>query len=1357
MSKKFLWILGIWGLCCVHVRAQIDYANISFGHLDRALSQNTGYCIVKDHVGFLWIGTQNGLNRYDGLQVKAYKHDARTSQSLPSNTIYNLFEDSDKNLWVVTQKGLACYNRELDYFIPFTHSPLDTNSLPPGALGASIFEDQDQRLWILADQLVSYDRETHQFQRYSLPVDTSLNDWERKNGLFIFQDSRANIWYSCYNSLYLFNPKEGVFTRILGREYLGQLNRKNLRMRAMVEDQEGVLWMAGLDAGLIRLDYRDGTSNIEAYSQNLSLEGHKVTNVFVDKENALWFSSENEGIFILAPDRKTHYFYKHDPASIESISSVSIQSIYQEPTGRIWLGTYSSGLDYVDVYTQKFKRFNYRSNANSISYNNISSFEERKDGHVWIGTDGGGLNLYDPQSKTFQVFQHDPQNPRSISSNAILDLAYDPEGQLWVAHWEGGISIKGKEGFTRVTTENSGLSSNNISTILHDAHHRHYIGTQGSGMIVYNSQSEQWKYFNSKTNPDFSLDLISDICQDQRGNIWIGGINGLIKLTYDIHQEEQFENFTYAGEPGALSDPTIEVIYESSKGHLWVGTKNGLNKLNSDGTSFTVFTEAQGLPDNFIEGILEDDEGQIWVSTLNGLSRIQLEEDQVINIRNYQLADGLQGKQFNRKAAFNSADGTLYFGGVSGFNQIDLAALQDNPHIPPIVLTDFKIFNQPIAPDAAGPIRKHITSTDTILLAHHQSVFSFEFSALNFTHPENNQYAYMLEGFDDNWYYIGNKHSATFTNIPHGTYTFKVKASNNDGIWNEEGKSITLLILPPWWKTPWAYSLYVLVAIGLLWVVRKITVLRFEFQQREKLLEKEREIDQLKLRFFTNISHEFKTPLTLILAPLENLIASSQLTSIQSQLTLIQRNAQRLQQLINQLLDLRTLDAGKYELKLEESDIVEFLEHIFEAFTYLAKQYQIAYTFHSELEFLRCNFDRDILDKVMYNILSNAFKYTPNGGNIEMHVEQMDASLHIKVIDTGVGIAPDKRDKIFEPFYRVEDHPIRKEGGTGIGLALSKELIQLHQGTISFRSMEDKGTAFVVGIPINLPTLYSTEAFTLPKSKKTNPFSLVLPEIPNGTLEKEEWGPQKPLLFIVEDNPDLRFFLHQELAKEFDVQSFENGVTALEPTIAHLPDLILSDVMMPDMDGITFCQQVKQSPHSSHIPIILLTAKSSQEGQLKGLEAGADDYMLKPFSLPILKAKIDTILRNRQVLWEKLKDHKLIAPKHLVKGQKDQVFLEKLTQTIEQYIGDTGLNYHLLCKSMGMSKTQLYKKLNALTGKSVHEFIKEVRLKRAAELLHRDEFSVSEIATRVGFKHLANFSSHFKAFYGQPPSQFNKN
>ena len=1076
MVRQFLLILGFIGFCFCLGRAQIDYADISFRHFDQPLSQNTGYCILEDHVGFLWVGTQNGLNRYDGIEIKEYKSTVRSSKGLPSNTIYNLYEDKNNTLWVVTKKGLARYNRDLDEFIPFRHDLLNPSAFPSGDLGASIFEDQHNRIWILADQLACYDKNTNQFKQYQLPIDTSLNDWQRKNGLFIFQDSRQQFWYSCYNSLYLFNPNSGVFSPILNRTHLDALDHRNLRMRVMVEDQDGILWMAGLEAGLIQLDYRDKNPKIKQFPQALGFEGHKINNVFVDQDNAIWFSSENEGVFVLLPDRKTYFFYQHNPSSTGSISSISIQSFYQDKTGRMWLGNYSTGLDYVDPYTKKFNHYTHRRNDNSLSYNNISCFEGAKDGKVWIGTDGGGLNLFDPATKTFKVYRSSSNNTKSISSDAILDMAYDEKGRLWLAHWEGGISIMEGDQIMRLTTDNSGLSSNNISAILHDGPSNHLLGTQGNGLIIYNAKNEHWKYFNSKTHPTFSLDLISDIFQDQQGNIWIGGIGGLIKLTYDQQQHEQFESFVFDEQPESLSDQTVEVIFQSSDKRLWIGTKNGLNLLNADGKTFTHFNHHHGLPDNTIEGIVEDQEGQLWLSTHNGLSRIQLDTNPSISVRNYRLTDGIQGKQFNRKAAFKAQSGELYFGGVNGFNQINIATLNDNPHVPSVVLTDFKIFNQPIQPSSEGPLLKHIASTDTIILNHQQSVFSFDFTALNFTHPENNQYAYMLEGFDDNWYYIGNNHSATFTNIPHGAYTFKIKASNNDGIWNDVGKSVTLLIKPPWWKTTLAYFLYSCLAIGLLALTRKIILMRFEYQQREKLLEKEREIDQLKLKFFMNISHEFKTPLTLILAPLENLITINKAPNIQSQLTLIQRNAKRLQRLINQLLDLRTIDAGKYELKLQESDIIEFLKHIFEAFDYLAQRYQIQYQFESSHRLIKCNFDKDILDKVIYNILSNAFKYTPNGGQINMSIEQKGAFLQIQISDTGVGIAPNKANRIFERFYRIEGGPIRKEGGTGIGLALSKELIQLHQGDITLTSKVNKGTTFTVTVPI-LDSAYEVKDF----------------------------------------------------------------------------------------------------------------------------------------------------------------------------------------------------------------------------------------------------------------------------------------
>lgn len=1337
--------------------SQIDYDRLQFYHLDQPLTQNLATCFIQDHKGFFWIGTDNGLNRYDGINIKTYKHHPKDTNSLASNIIFTLFEDSKHNLWVITPNALSLYDRAMDQFISFGSSLSNDNDSYADEFGDTIFEENGQLGLIFNGQLTYFDLTTRSFTNHSWVKDLNLDSWKNSYPRSIYRDSKERLWLLVYHSIFLFDVQQQQFNKVIDGDTLSNDIFLNVEFQMMQEDLEGTLWLAGMEAGLLKLVDEAGKVSLENYSKKLELGQQKVEIIFIDDENILWFPDENKALYVLRPNRTQVHRYIHKPQEIHSISSISVKSLYQDQTGRIWVGNYSTGVDYINPYENKFKNFKANQSHNSISYNNVSSFLEDQKGNIWIGTDGGGLNYYNTTDNTFKVYKHEPNDSSSLSADAIVSMTYGADQTIWIAHWEGGISILDTQNFTfrQLNTNNSGLLNNKVMSIAYDGKHNYFIGTYGDGLHIYNSLQDDWTYLYPRKDSTFILEQIHTICIGDKDRVWVGGPRGLIKMTFNTKQEIALETFRHNGNENDLSNNNISCIFKDRKGRIWSGTHYGLNKLSDDEKYFTTYTTEEGLADNFIQALVEDDNGDLWVSSLNGLSKLSTKSD-TIAIRNYTLADGLQERQFNRGAILKTSSSDLYFGGVNGFNIIHPAKLVENPFAPPVVLTDFKIFNKSVIPSSDATLKKQINATDTIVLTHQQSVFSFEFAALNYTHPERNQYAYKLEGFDNDWYYIGNNHNATFTSIPSGTYQFKVKAANNDGIWNEEGKSVLIIIRPPWWRTQFAYLLYVLSFLGLSYVIRRIVLLRFEFRQREQLLEKEREIDQLKLKFFTNISHEFRTPLTLILAPLDVLKTARLKPIYQSQIELIQRNTIRLQRLINQLLDLRAIEKDGYALYLQEADLIVFLKGIFEVFQPLAQQQEMTYQFHTQLTDLNCYFDEDILDKVIYNLLSNAFKYTPSGGTIRLEVQRDESKVKIVVIDNGIGIAVDQQAKIFDRFFRADTPDSNKDGSTGIGLSLAKELIERHKGRIQFSSVIDVGSTFEVIIPID-ESIYHKEDFSAVMSNENNeklPTALGAEMIVEQNIEPNIES--KPKVYVVDDNEDLRYFLAQQLQQDFDLSTFKSGLEALHKAVEAIPDLIISDVMMPVMDGVSFCKAIKENSKTCHIPVLLLTAKSSEEKQLEGLGAGADAYVLKPFSYPILKAKVDSLLLNRQKIWNRLKEDKFIAPEKLIKGSKDKAFIQKLTELIHAHIDDPKLNYVVLTKEIAMSRAQLYRKVSSLTGQSVHEFIKIVRLKKAAQLLKEENLSISEIAFKVGFKHTSNFSSAFKSFFGSSPRQYKK-
>ncbi|HTL08187.1 MAG TPA: ATP-binding protein, partial [Chitinophagaceae bacterium] len=857
---------------------------------------------------------------------------------------------------------------------------------------------------------------------------------------------------------------------------------------------------------------------------------------------------------------------------------------------------------------------------------------------------------------------------------------------------------------------------------------------------------------------------ISELMEDREGNIWVGSSNGIDVLDKKTGRFTYYSNFT--NDPHGLSNNSILSLLQDSRGRIWVGTTDGLNIFNKEDQSFTSFRTENGLPGNTILTIAEDNQQRLWVSTYNGISCIQVNEKSgsaggiSISCKNYDEKDGLQGIAFNENAALKTQDGHIVVGGPGGFNIFDPSTINQDKSIPSVVLTDLQLFNKSIAVgekvNGRVLLPRAITETNAITLQYNEDVLAIGFAALNFLNPEKNKYAYKLEGFDKGWITSDGKlRKATYTNLDPGSYTFRVKAANSDGVWNDQALALAITILPPFWKTPVAYALYGLVLIGILWFARRLILqrarMRFAIEQQQQEAQRMHELDMLKIRFFTNVSHEFRTPLSLILTPLDKIIRQAEDPAQRKQFQLIHRNARRLLNLVNQLLDFRKMEVQELRLNAVQGDIIKFCRGISYSFTDIAEKKNIQFSFYATVESLLMSFDHDKLERILFNLLSNAFKFTNESGKVavqlQMHMEDNKQLLAIKVIDTGIGIPLAKQEKIFERFFQNDIPGSLVNQGSGIGLSITKEFVKLHNGDLQVSSEPGKGSCFTVLLPvIEMPVLQDAP-LPADEDAANDRWVPVPAEEKSGTARKQR-------LLLVEDNEDFLFYLKDNLREHFSIVDAVNGKEGWQKALGEHPDLVVADISMPEMNGIDLCRKIKHDARTAHIPVILLTAFAGDEQQLKGLETGASDYMTKPFNFEILLSRVRNILDEQARLKKTFQKQVDVQPADISVVSSDEQFIYQVMAVLEKNISNADFSVEEMSRSLFMSRVTLYKKLLAITGKTPIEFIRSFRLKRAAQLLEKSQLTIAEVAYEVGFNSPKSFSKYFKMEFNTPPSGY---
>lgn len=1360
IMQRIQWnlILGLM-LAGLISRAQTGPYQFSQLNISNGLSHNQVNTIFQDNKGFIWFGTMSGLNRYDGYTFKVFKHSLRDTSSLNDDNVTGIKEGPFGKLWVQSRSGYVIYDPTEEKFD--RHPERFLKSVGIKGRVADISKAGNGGFWFATNYGIFY-----------LSPEKGKAVWVLKSvaGLHITAvavNSQGNIWF-VYN-----NGQVGFLHRRTFRVMYRQLTFRSSEFadyKAFVDDENDV-WLYSTDRpnGLyhISASLKSRTLLSKAGRSN-ALNTNNIYGLSQDSKGVIWIGTDHGGINLLDKKNGKISYLLNREGDEKSLAQNSTLVIYRDRSGIMWVGTFKRGVSYYKESIIKFPVYRHRpSDPASLSYDDVNRFAEDRKGNLWIGTNGGGLLYFDRQKNTYTQYRHEPNNTNSLSNDVVVSLWIDHEQKLWIGTYFGGLDCLYNGRFIHYKhNENDpkSISDDRIWEIFEDSEQNLWIGTLAGGLNVLDRRNGNFRHLNVK-NGRLSSNYIAALIEDKAKNLWIGTDNGISvksrsgRLLFFRHHEE---------DEHSLSNNNVISLCEDSRGLIWIGTQEGLNIYDPLHHRFQVWRVADGLPDNTILTILEDENHQMWISTPNGLSHIRVARKYgrlQLLFANYDEQDGLQGREFNENAAYKTRRGELIFGGANGFNLFQPTSIISNRQSPAIVLTDFQLFNKSVQPGL--PIEKNlvlensISETKEIWLRYDQNVFSIEFAALNYSNPGKNKYQYILEGFNDKWLATdGKNRKATFTNLDPGEYLFRVRASNDNDIWNNEGLTLRITILPPWWKTPVAYILYIVLGFGILFYIRRrgIANLRMQFALEQERQESRRmhELDMLKIRFFTNISHEFRTPLSLILSPLDRLVRDST-GNERGHLQLIQRNARRLLNLVNQLMDFRKMEVNELKLQPEVGDLVAFIREGFDSFTDLAEKKNIKFVFKSEVSSLIAEFDHDKIERILFNLLGNAFKFTPDGGCVSLELELKRAStneklLKILISDTGIGIPPEKREKVFERFFQHDLPGSMLNQGSGIGLAITKEFVSLHGGVIGVESEPGKGSVFIIEMLVKSSEIIG-KRIILEKQQESDGEGVV-----SGKTVRDKPGRlgKKSTVLIIEDNEDFRFYLKDNLREYYTLVEAADGKSGWSKALSEHPDLIVSDIVMPEMNGIDLCMKIRNDKRTGHIPVILLTAMTGEEQLLRGLETGANDYMTKPFNFEVLLSKIRNLLNQQESLRKTYQKQIEALPSAVSIVSADEKFIQQALCIVEKNISNSEFSVEELSREMCMSRVALYKKLLQLTRQTPVEFIRNIRLKRAVQLLEQSQYNISEIAYEVGFNSPRNFARYFKIEYGVLPSMWGK-
>ena len=1321
--------------------------SVSFSNLtvENGLSQNSVVAIAQDSTGFMWFGTRQGLNRYDGYRFKIYKNELKNPTSISGGEITALLTDASGALWAGTTTGLSRYNAQTDSFTQA--KGLNSNDIE------ALYQDKDKNIWVgtLKGLALLVNREQNLFRSFRFNVKGS----DAVNSIYsLCQDKKGNIWAGTGNGLVQITYNKGAF-QYKKVNFPSALPSNNIM--ALSADLKGNLWI-GTANGLCLFDVEHNSLKVFQHdNKNPNSIIHNDIREIMDNKGFLWVGTQ-DGLSILNPVSGTFSNYQHDPEIGTTISHNSIHNIFADKNRNVWIGTYFGGVNMVAPISTRFKVYRNSKFFPSISGNVLSAMLEDAQHNLWIATEGGGLNYYNRKTNTFKSYKTNSTDSSSISSNLIKIMKKEGPNsdKIIIGTHRGGLNIfdpkTGKaQRITNVRDSLGTAGSAEIVALEVDRRGTIWVGSV-NGLSTLTKKEGEYPNRTTKSILDRYLRRknIFNIFEDSRGDLWIGTNIGLYQYNFKsglltiFHKNE--------AKSKKLQSDYINCIAENSVGEMLIGTYfGGLSIYNTKTKTFKTFSEKDGLINNNVLGIVEDASHNLWLSTANGLSELNPTTGR---FRNYTKSDGLAGNEFNARSYFIDSRAEIFMGGINGLTSFYPREIQLNNYASPLIFTGLKLFNQYVN-EQDGELAAEINDPKKLTFNHEQNNFTIEFALLNFVKPDKNKYAYFLEGFDRDWNYIATP-SATYTNLPAGNYRFIVKGTNNDGTPGAKVASIKIRIEPAFWASWWAYVFYLLLFLAILFLIVRYLFIR-------ALLKRTEDVQQVKLRFFTHVSHEIRTPLTLILGPLESLLKSTKdLPLINNQILPIKRNADRLMQLVTELMDFRKTETGNLKLHPQKQDIVLFLREIFNAFEQLAESRNIAYHFGYDGPPIEIWFDKLQLEKVCFNLLSNAFKFTKDNGAISVMVKDTANDVQIEVKDNGIGIPESSTSKLFSDFFQV-NNPGFVHIGSGIGLALSKSIVTAHDGKILMESTQESETqagntcftvilkkdgTWVEKLEPHVPVIdaHESNTYTVP---------MPIPEIAATDLNPKQTF--KETVLLVEDNPEIRQLLRHTVGATYQILEAENGQVGWEMASEQLPDLVICDVMMPVMNGLDLCRKLKTDERTAHIPVILLTARVSHPQQVDGLETGADSYVTKPFSVELMLLNVRNLLLSRANMRRKFSEEVNLQPQDVTINTVDHKFMMKTIKCIEDHLSDQHFGVQELAREIGMSQPVLYKKIRAITDLSVNDFVKSIRLKKAAVLLEGRVYNVSEVAHLVGFNDPKYFSREYKKQYGYTPKVYLSN
>lgn len=1328
------------------------------------------YDIQKDKTGFIWLATEDGLYKYDGNRFWEYRHEPGSELGLRVNIISAISNSQEGTLWIGTSGGgLHYYNPITNQIMPFEG---DNREQIPLAI-TSIEEDKRGNMLITGfgsfQVINSKQKRLVTLAEYKDMAEVLQN----KISTASLEDAAGNYYIGTNEGIYKFNSSKKLLATL--PQGLGTGKAKGPYVNDLAMDHQGKIWVA-TETGLMTIDPAEpGLLKSEAWSTQWGINSLPIYALATDHHQRIWIGT-SEGLMIYSPSAGSIARYTPDPRNAASISSPSIRSIFIDSLGSYWIGTFRGGLNKYDENLNLFTKITYNPfDPFGIKSPKITAFASLK-GRIYIGTDGGGLQYLDRESNTIRPLQLPmPPGANTNTSVAIMHLFVASDQKLWIGTYSYGLYSydPATQRFTHYTAGPlpTQLNNDQIFAITEDKAGNLWVGTNGGGInILRRGQANIEKYeydplqYTQEKGP--GNNYIRTFQEDAGGKMWIGTFGG--GLSVFNPSTGRFTHYTH--ENSSLPSNYILDIEKDKMGTLYIGTGgDGIAVLKNGSNKFENITEKDGLPNGVINKILINEDGNLWISTNTSISFLNPSKGQ---INTYTAQNGLQEGAFLPRSGIMTEEGEIYFGGEAGFNYFNPATLKKNNNIPPLVFTWLKVNNKLIQPGEENNVLPHALNYTEKLSLRYNQTFSIAFEALDFTNPANNKYLYMMEGYDNNWIEADNDHTASYAHLPPGKYTFRVKASNNDGVWNEAGRSLQITIAPPWWKSNQAYITYILVIGTVLYLLRKNSIKKIHqkisleaerksiqqaLEYERKKMEDIRKVDQMKMNFITNISHEFKTPLSLILGPVDTLIQQTEDPQQLSPLKMVKRNSMRLLHLVNQLLDFRKLETGEVTLMPKEGDLIAFLRDAFDSFYDLSSSRKIDYTFQSPTPTLWVHFDHAKLERIIFNLLSNAFKFTKDGGSICLQIDepqpapQQDfVTVNIAVMDNGVGIPPEVQDKIFNNFFQHHGDNAILNQGSGIGLAITKEFINLHQGHISVTSAPNEGSTFSFSLQLKTAEAKAAQAIQPPPLPvDTEPMNF------DQATEPDRQEPNaKPLLLIVEDDDDFRKYLKEVLSPMYRTLEANHGKEGWQKALFNHPDIILSDIQMPVMNGFDLVKKVKGDKRTKHIPVILITAADTPQAQLDGLETGAIDYTTKPFDLTILKTKVQNILHLNQIYKDTYSKKLTLTLPETEAHSENELFMTKTVNYIYDNLANPQLSVELLSEYMKISRASLYNKIIEYTGMSPVDFIKSVKLGKAKDLLEKTDKTVAEIAHETGFANANYFTKVFKTKYMMTPTEY---